>query len=172
MGRYIDAIRKLEQDSRALLDEIHRTFRLRRESAHKFRDWERATERFHTRRSELDHLIEKCWPSSGAVVEPHLREFMFDYIEVDPQFYRSGYIMEKVLQRIKRLPLMAEEKAKVQALLLNRIRNKAQRNFRQICRLIPIIDGGGLKAIVAELAMSADPSVRYRAGFALSYFRE
>lgn len=80
--------------------------------------------------------------------------------------------MEKVLQRIKRLPLMAEEKAKVQALLLNRIRNKAQRNFRQICRLIPIIDGGGLKEIVAELAMSVDPSVRYRAGFALSYFRE
>ena len=171
MGRYIDAIRKLEEDSLWLYNEAHRTFRLRRESAHKFKDWERAAERFRTHRSDLDHLIEKCWPSSGDAVEPHLREFMFDYIEVDPQFYRSGYIMEKVLQRIKRLHLTTEDKAKVQALLLNRIRNKALRNFRQICRLIPIIDGGELKEIVVELAISADPSVRYRAGFALSYFR-
>lgn len=138
--------------------------------AHKFRDWERATERFRTYKSDLDPLIEQSWPSSGELVDPHLRGFMFDYVEVDPQFFRSGYIMEKVLQRIKKLSLTREEKSKLQVLLLNRIQHRAMRNFRHICRMVPLVESPGFKETVAGLAASVDPSIRHRAMFALSYF--
>lgn len=170
MGNYIDAIRKLERESRALHDEVHRTFKLRGESPHKFKDWQRAAERFRTFKSDLDQLIEKCWPSSGDLVEPHLREFMFDYIEVDPRFFRSGYILEKVLARIKKLKLTPDETVKVQTLLLSRVRTGALRNFRHICRLIPMIEDRRLRETVAELALSDDPAIRRRAEFALVYF--
>lgn len=171
MGSYIEAIRTLEKESRALQDALHLALRSRQDSPHKYKDWERATERFRTYRSDLDTLIDRCWPSTGDIVDPHLREFMFDYILIDPQFFRSGYIMEKVLQRVKRLSLTAEEKGKVRDLLLNRIHTKALRNFRNICRLIPVIEESGLREAIGESARSADPSVRHRVEFALTYFR-
>jgi hypothetical protein len=170
MAAYIEAIRKLERESNALHREVHRTFRLREESEDKRKDWMRAAERFRTYTSDLDPLIDRCWPSTGEVTEPFLREFLFDYVEVDPQFYRSGYIMEKVLARIKKLPLTPGETATMQTLVLNRIRNKALRNFRHICRLIPIIEGRLLRETVAELAASEDPAIRRRAEFALNFF--
>lgn len=170
MGNYIDAIRKLERETRALHDEVHRTFKLRGQSPHKFKDWERAAERFRTFKSDLDQLIEKCWHSAGEVVEPHLREFMFDYIEVDPQFFRSGYILEKILQRVKKLTMTEDEMAKVRTLLLNRIRTKALRDFRHVCRLVPLVKSRDLRETVEELAASSDPSTRHRARFALPYF--
>ncbi|MBL9047303.1 MAG: hypothetical protein JNK34_08350 [Tabrizicola sp.] len=172
MAAYIDAIRNLERESNALHREVHRTFRLRDESKHKLKDWKRAAERFRTYRSDLDPLIDRCRPSAGEVTELYLREFMFDYVEVDPQFYRSGYILEKVLARIKKLKLTADEMFKVQTLLLNRIRTKALRNFRHICRVIPMIENRQLRETVAELAASDDPSIRRRAEFALAYFRK
>jgi hypothetical protein len=73
--------------------------------------------------------MKTCLRAFSHPVEPFLREFMFDYVEVDPQFHRSGYLMERVLRRIKKLSLTPEEAAKLQLLLLNRIRVKALRNF-------------------------------------------
>jgi hypothetical protein len=170
MAAYIEAIRNLERESNALHREVHRTFRLRDESEHKLKDWKRAAERFRTYRSDIDPLIDRCWPSTGEVTEPYLREFLFDYVEVDPQFYRSGYIMEKVLARIKKLTMFPDETANVQTLLLTRIRTRALRNFRHICRLIPMIEDRRLRETVAELAVSDDAAIRRRAEFALVYF--
>jgi len=170
LAAYIEAIRSLERESNALHREVQRTFRLRDDSEHRRKDWTRAAESLRTSWSDLDPLIRRCWPSTGEASEPDLREFLFDYIEVDPQFFRSGYIMEKVLVRIKKLKLTPDEKAKVQILLMNRIRSRALRNFRHICRLISMIENRRLRETVAELAVSDDSAIRRRAEFALAYF--
>ncbi len=115
-------------------------------------------------------MITLCSKATPLPPDADQRAFMFDYIAVDPYFFRSGYLMEHILRRIKRIDLTPAEKTTVQQLLLKRIQTKALRNFRHICRLMPQISDADFHARVAALSRSTDPAVRHRAGFALAYF--
>jgi hypothetical protein len=172
MGAYVEAIRALERERNALHHARQAALLIRDQSPLKRRDWELAAKRFHAHRSSLDPLIESCSCGAQQFVTPEQREFMFDYISVDPQFFRSGYIMERILRRAKRLCLSAEEKHVMQKLLLGRVREKAFRNFRDVCRLIPKIEDAGFRAEIEELMHSPDAATRQRATYALKYFSE
>ena len=78
--------------------------------------------------------------------------------------------MERLLRKIKKLSLSEAEKALLRNLILKRIDNKALRNFRHICRFIPVIEAVGFSNEVVARTRSHDPSVKHRAEFALSYF--
>jgi hypothetical protein len=170
MASYIEAIKELERERNALDQARRAAFLTKNQSALKRRDWERANEKYRNHLSAHDQQIDACFGCTPDSITPDLRDFMFDYIRVDPRFYRSGYIMERILQRIKRPPISVEEKRVIQKLLLHRTKVKALRNFRQICRLIPMIEDAPLRAEIEELTQSQDPSIRHRAKFALSYF--
>lgn len=71
---------------------------------------------------------------------------------------------------VRTMELTDAEKGIVRRLLLQRIRIKALRNFRHICRLIPMLAEQNFWDDVAALATSADGSIRHRASLALSYF--
>ena len=143
---------------------------LRDQSPLKRRDWELAAERFLNHSSALDPLIESCSNGDQHSVTPEQREFMFDYIAVDPQFFRSGYIMERILRRVKRLKLAVDEKQIMQKLVLGRVRVRAFRNFRDVCRLIPKIADAGFQTEIEDLMNSHDAATRQRANYALKYF--
>ena len=78
--------------------------------------------------------------------------------------------MEGLIRKIKKLSLIVAEKQLLRDLILKRIDTKALRNFRQICRLIPLIETAGFGNEVAARVRSNDASVRHRAKFALLYF--
>lgn len=170
MGSYVETIRELERERNALRHALQAAFLLKDQSPLKRRDWKLAAKRFHNRHSALDPLIESCSYGDQHSITPEQREFMFDYIAVDPQFFRSGYIMERILRRAKRLSLAAVEKRTMQKLLLGRVRVKAFRNFRDVCRLIPKIADAGFQAEIEDLTNSRDAGTRQRATFALKYF--
>ncbi|MFD2205749.1 hypothetical protein [Kiloniella antarctica] len=129
-----------------------------------------AAKRYREFTSIVDDLTNACL-KDGIVTDPNLRKFVFDYIQCDPYFYRSGYILEKLLQRIKKLKLSTGEKNKIQVLILHRIETRALRNFRNICRLIPVISDDDFHQAVLDRYRSKDENVRRRAEFALCYFR-
>ena len=121
-------------------------------------------------RSPLDRHIEQSFDPSFDLSEAEQREFMFDYVAVDPQFFRSGYVMERILRRIKRLDLTSSEKGAIRALLMSRIQGPGRRNFRDICKLVPLVQNDGLAAKIADLVTSPDTAVSARAKMAQTYF--
>lgn len=145
------------------------TFRRREKSELAWRDWELAAKRFREYRSEVDELLERCLVE-GIANDSELRIFTFCFVECDPYYHRSGYAMEGLLRKIKKLILTEAEKSLLRGLILKRIDTKALRNFRQICRLIPTIETLGFSNEVVARTRSSDPSVRRRAEFALSFF--
>lgn len=147
---------------------IHSTFGARdRSEAHK-RAWEDACSEFHGFRSEIDTYMDEV--SAEAISEDkQIRQFVFDFLSVDPIYFRSGYEKEYLLRLLKSLNLTDGEKAVLRQTILRRVRNGALREFRRFCQFIPKI---GNDAFIAELraeAKSTDAQIQRRAAFALKY---
>lgn len=169
MSDYREQIARCEQEVNALDRKVHETVKMRDSSREAREIWIRAAHDFRTYYSPIDDLLEACL-KSDLPQDINLRQFVFDYIDQDPYFFRSGYILEKLLQRVKKLSLTPAEKTSLQRLLLKRIDTRALRNFRNICRLTHMIDSNGFHAKVSSRARSADPQINSRARFALEYF--
>ncbi|MEP5821226.1 hypothetical protein [Tateyamaria sp.] len=158
-----------EDECEKLHSMVRETFQRRNKSELAWRDWQLAAKRFREYRTDVDQFLERCLVE-GVENVSELRTFAFCFIECDPYYYRSGYAMEALLRKIKKLSLTDAEQALLKDLILKRIDNKALRNFRQICRFIPMLETLGFSNEVAARTRSSDPSVRHRANFALSYF--
>ncbi|MEP1536500.1 MAG: hypothetical protein ABJQ34_06950 [Paracoccaceae bacterium] len=141
----------------------------RGKSPHQREQWHRAADAFNNHQSPIDDLIDRCF-EYGLERDSDLRRFAFAYIDEDPYFFRSGYILEDLLRRVKRLTLSTDEKTSLQRLILKRIETRALRNFRRICQLINKIDTDDFRNEVCNRTNSSDPQVKRRAEFALSYF--
>ncbi len=97
------------------------------------------------------------------------RRFVFDFLSVDPVYFRSGYEKERLLKVVKMLDLTEHEKAVLRQTIQRRIRNGALREFRRFCQLIPKIQSDDFTANLKTDAGSTDVNVRRRATFALAY---
>ncbi len=75
----------------------------------------------------------------------------------------GGGAGDRLLRKVKKLDLSEAEKSSIQELILKRIDTKAFKNFRDICRLIPIVETEGLSNEIALRALSNAPSVKHRA---------
>jgi hypothetical protein len=163
-------IRMFERESNALHEKLHRAFDCRHQSEQEYQDWKSAAERFRNHIRLANPIFGLCYRALERVPDSVEREFVFDYIQIDPYFFRSGYLMERIVRKVKKLELTQAEKSSIRELLLKRIRSKALRNFRDICRLVPQIEDQNFEDAITVLSRSSDQAVRHRAEFALSYF--
>lgn len=101
--------------------------------------------------------------------DEQIRRFVFDFLPVDPIYYRSGYQKEKLLRFLKKLIITEEEKATLRHVILRRVRNGALREFRRFCQFIPEIQNDAFIAELRAGAASTDAQIQRRAAFALEY---
>jgi hypothetical protein len=169
MENYRKMIAECEREVNELHAALWKTVEHRYKSPHHREKWHRAADAFRNHQSPIDDLIDKCF-EYGLKNDADLRRFAFAYIDEDPYFFRSGYILEDLLRRMKQLALTTDEKSSLQRLILKRIETRALRNFRRICQLINKIDTDQFHTEVCNRKKSSDPQVNRRAEFALSYF--
>lgn len=157
---------------RDTLNELHyrinSTFKARSRSEDHKRRWEEACAEFHAFRSEIDNYMDQV--SAETLSDNKLiRQFVFDFLSVDPVYFRSGYEKEHYLKLLKSLDLTDAEKDIVRQTILRRIRNGALREFRRFCRLIPKIMNDAFVDELRDAANSTDTQIQRRAVFALEY---
>ena len=153
------------RDLKAAMDDAYKhrdVSPLHRESS------KRACAAFHEYEAPIDNLLKAC-ETQGIADCPDLRDFAFAFVEVAPYFCRSGYLMEYLLQHIKRLELSEPEKTILRTAILNRIERGARREFRHLCRTIPKIKNDSFENTLQKLADAKTKSIRDRAEIALSY---
>ncbi|MBY6141881.1 hypothetical protein KUV26_20795 [Leisingera daeponensis] len=154
-----------------LHERIHSTFKERdRSEAHK-RTWEDACSDFHSFRSEINSFMDEV-SSKRLSEDTQTRQFVFDFLSVDPIYSRSGYEKENLLRLLKPLELIDEEKEVLRQTILRRIRNGALREFRRFCQLIPKIKNEAFVSELRKEAKSTDAQIQRRAAFALEYVAE
>ena len=143
---------------RALDERVHATCRTS-DSDRRARDaWSQACHEFHTYVSRLDPYLQRAF-QDRRYADQELIEFVVCFFEVDPYFFRSGYLKQDLLTRIKRSELKEPDKRRLRAVLIDAVNRRGTREFKYYGRLAAAIADEGLRTQLEAIA-SGNPSAR------------
>jgi hypothetical protein len=133
----MDFRRLILEDSAKLKElhtQIHRTVVLRdRDAGHRWA-WEQACRDYHSYSSPLDPYFERAC-TQGCYSDRDLIEFAVSFLELDPLFFRSGYLKQIVITRLKRSELREGDKSRLRGVVWDAVNRRGTREFKYYCRL-------------------------------------
>ena len=168
MARFKSVISQHRDRCNELHSKVHATFLRCKKSEQSKAEWQTACRDFREFRTEVDDLLEKV-DTQSIETEPSIREFVFDYISIDPVYFGSGYAKERLLSQLKKVKLSDDEKEIFRRTILQRVKNGAYREFKHYCRFIPQIASESFIEDLHSASCSHDESIQSRAKFALNY---
>ena len=153
---------------RSLDDEVHRTFREQPHGpAH-----HAACAAFHGSYDELAFPGGlKDGLSRLKQLEPQAVQTAVQFLEVDPWFFRSGYIKQEIIRRLKHAPLTRDQFASLRSIVLRSVRAKWAGLARRFATLAPVVDSPEFRQEIEAAAVSTDRSVQIRARQVLHVLR-
>lgn len=160
MKDYRDVISTNAARLRALHAEIDRTFKTKPHGpAH-----HAACAAFH---SEFDALafpggLEASLSKLNSG-DPSVVDIAVQYLEVEPKFFRSGYIAETILRRLKHVDLTSDQVTRLVNVILNSIRHGGRRRFVNCARLAGVLKDDRISTGALGLLRESDPEVKRRA---------
>jgi hypothetical protein len=122
----------------ALHERVHETFRSRGYGAQALETWRQACRQFHSYRSPLAPYIERACREK-SYTDKDLIEFVVCFLEIDPHVFRSGYLKQDLLTRIKRSQLREPDKRRLRGVLVDTVNRRGTREFKYYCRLAAVI---------------------------------
>lgn len=148
----------------ALRDEIESTWQHRDEGAEQRQAWITACQRF----SELYNQL--AYPggleaslAQGSQGDSEAMELAVQFLEEDPWYYRSGYIKERLIQRVKQTSLSPDQRARLCNVILKVVDSRDRREFRRYCGLAVVVRSPELVEALAHRVQVGDSGVRRRA---------
>ena len=132
--------------------------------------WQNACKEFHENYDRLAFIgglnegLEKLSRS-----DPDTIENAIVFLEVNPYFFRSGYIKEKVLPILKRIPLSKEQIIRLQNVILHIIDNFYCREFLYYCRLGKKVSSKDFIEKLEKRSNSNNSDIRKRADLMKTY---
>jgi hypothetical protein len=133
-----------------------------------FNKWKLACEAFHSYVSLMDEFIDRAYKEE-SYSEPELLEFSISFLEVNPLFFRSGYIKEELLRKLKRTKLNGKQIERLNAVLQDAVDQRGSREFKGYCRLAAIIATPRLAAMVENAAQFGVEARKSRAKLMLAH---
>jgi len=153
----------------ALHAEVNRTCLLRDRDA--TANWMRACEAFHSYVSPIDPYIERACEEK-RYGDNDLLEFVIRFLELNPMFFRSGYLKQEFLTRLKRSDLGRVAVRRLRAVLLDAVKRRGTREFKCYCRLASVIADQDLIASLEMTRMTAKGAEASRARVMLRMIRQ
>jgi hypothetical protein len=145
---------------RELHDELHRAFR-----EHPHGPAHQAA--CHAFRSNYDQLAFPGGLEAGLVrlkaLEPDAVEIAIRFLEADPWFFRSGYIKEEIIRRLKHAPLTTAQRASLRAVVIRSVVVERTGLPRRLATLAPVVDSPEFRKEIETVAESSDRRIQLRA---------
>ena len=167
---FIDLIKSEASKLEALNADIHRTVPDRDKDEKSHLAWQNACEAFHTYRSRMDPYLERACDEE-RYEDSDLLEFAVCFLEVDPWFFRSGYLKQILLTRLKRSELVEPFKQRLRGVLGDAARRRGTREFKYYCRLAVALANQQLVGELEALCSNTDTAVAQRARMMLEAIR-
>ena len=95
--------------------------------------------------------------------DPNVVDIAVQYLEVEPRFFRSGYIAETILRRLKHVDLTSDQVTRLANVILNSIRQGGRRRFVNCARLAGVLKDDRIHSGALRLSQETDPEVHRRA---------
>lgn len=125
----------------------------RSEAAHAA--WEDSTIAFHRAMASMypSDFLEAVRTSKTG--DPVAVERVVTFLEVDPWCFRSGYMKEEILHRLKSAPIDERQQGRLREIVLAAIDGGDRREFRSYCRLARrLVDDGFRAELLVRLRWS------------------
>lgn len=132
---------------RELHAEIHRTFERRDRDKRSWNEWSDACKAYHSYVSALDSYLQRAC-NDDCYVDRDLIEFVVCFLEADAWFFRSGYLKQILLTRLKRSYLNESTKSRLRRVLVDAVNRRGTREFKYYCRLAAVISN---EHLISEL---------------------
>jgi len=132
-------------------------------------EWHEAVPRFHEAMSQLyDELYEIAAQLKEGSLEA--RELAIQYLEADPWCFRSGYMKETLLDRLRNQELAPAEAERLRKVILGVIDKGDRREFKFYARLSKKLDDPRLRQDLLDRLRGTDAGIARRALWVLSRF--
>lgn len=162
-------VREVIESEAAEIDRLHKQIHITyRDRSNNRSGWEEACSKFHSYVSVLEPLIDQVYESS-ELNDSGLIEFAITFLELNPMFFRSGYIKEEMLRKLKRSMLSEKQRERLRSVLLDAVNNRGTREFRRYCRLLPRVSNPRLIAALENTNKHGEGAQKHRAAVMLSY---
>jgi hypothetical protein len=136
-----------------LNDAIHRTFPFRDCGKKKrFQEWSDACEAWHSYQSPLEKFWSDEFKSLVQSGDRSAINELITYLEVDPYYFRSGYLKGRLARIIKGSPRAIEDDRRLRGVIWNRAGGHGRQEFREYCRLATRISTPSFRDAVAKKA--------------------
>ena len=168
MKNYRQLITQEADKLNKLHKKVHETFRFRGEGEKGYRAWEEACKLFHEYKSPLDEYFEKAC-NCEKFDDKDLLEFVVQFLEVDPWFFRSGYLKEIFLTKIKRSNISVKTKTRLRNILMDAVNKRGAREYKYYCRLAVQVADENIIDFLKEAEKSDGARRKNRALLMLDY---
>ena len=105
----------------------------------------------------LEHFLERL-----KRLEPPAVEEAIEFLEAEPWFYRSGYIKEEIVRRLKKVAVTERQRNRLAAVVLRSTNVGTRRLSLHLARLARIVDSPTFRQRVESLLRSSGET-RHRA---------
>ena len=95
--------------------------------------------------------------------DPRVVDIAVQYLEVEPLFFRSGYISETILRYLKHVPLSSDQVTRLVNVIGNSIRNGGRRRFVNCARLAGVLNDDRIYSGALTLSRESAPETKRRA---------
>jgi hypothetical protein len=102
---------------------------------------------------------------------PEAVEDAICFLEVDPWFFGSGYIKERILHNLKRCSMTETQHERLMQCILRSIDGGSRRVFASYARVAGAHPSNALRMAVESRLASADPEVKRRAWHVMAVIR-
>lgn len=93
------------------------------------------------------------------------------FMEADPWFFRSGFIKEEIVRRLKQAPLTDKQRRRLSGIVTRSLLSGTRRSARHVARLAPLADNESLRSHLESLARSSGEAARRATGVARAAIR-
>lgn len=128
-------IQREEKISREHQRRINDTFGRRRESDAAWDAWKDACHQWHKKEMLCFYLWSQDARKRMVSGEREVIEDALLFLEVDPWFFRSGYLKERVLRHLKSAALTERDRARLRNVIDSVTQGPSRRELRDYCRL-------------------------------------
>lgn len=162
-------IREVERTENQHHKRIHAAVACRHQGKKGYQAWQEATSAWHAQRYPTDYLWSDEFMVKLRGSEPDAVEDAIVFLEVDPWYFRSGYLKERLIRGLKAATLTNREVLRLQNVIWNVAAGKNRREFSNYCSLAISIATDDFNRRLANVSPEADRMAFGKFGYLRSH---
>lgn len=167
-----ETIAEVERIENAHHKAIHSTYVCRGQGPKAWKAWEDATSAWHAQRYPTDKLWDDEFLAGLRTSDRQTIEEAILYLEVDPWYFRAGYLKERLIRGLKAANLTERDRMRLRNVIWNVASGKNRREYRNYCSLAKVVGDADLISILEDVSPERDQESKGKFGYLLRHLKQ